>query len=334
MNKKTAQQTSEQILEKNGGKIADKAKLILLEDPALKKLHEPLEFISNRWRDMTSALMSLSCEAVGGNAEDTYDAALALSLINLSFTVWDDAVDNAKVKAFRPTLYGKFGQDIAIIVGGVASAKAFTILNQTNLPDNKRKAIAEIMWELWSKMATVEATALKMRERGTQSSKFKLWKMKAEAIDLAASLKIGAVIGNGSKEQIEHLCTYGKNLALILALTLDYQVSINLTLELAEKIRSNRLPYSVLWGSEHSPSCRSELIRLRSRQDATAEDINRFINAFLDSGIVRHLSKKVHNCKKKCDFELSFITGKKASRSLKALIDAHCQIFNDRLKVG
>ena len=65
--KNNIEERCDKILEDNGGKIADKARTILLEDPALKDLRPPLEFISKNWRDLlTPALMSLSCEAVGG----------------------------------------------------------------------------------------------------------------------------------------------------------------------------------------------------------------------------------------------------------------------------
>jgi geranylgeranyl diphosphate synthase type I len=118
------------ILEDNGGVIADKARTILLEDPALKDLRPPLEFISKNWRDpLTPALMSLSCQAVGGRPDKTHDAALAMSLMNLSFYVWDDIIDNAPHKLLKPTLFGKFGEGPALIVGGLTAEKDFTILN-------------------------------------------------------------------------------------------------------------------------------------------------------------------------------------------------------------
>ena len=84
------------------------------------------------------------------------------------------------------------------------------------------------------------------------SSNEKFSKIKSEAIDLGACLKIGAIIGNGSNSEINHLDRYGQYLSIILALRKDFQVSVNLTLELPEKIRNNRLPYCILWAIEHS----------------------------------------------------------------------------------
>lgn len=166
MNQSNSELIIKKILEENGGRIADKAKKILLEDPALEELHEPLTFIKENWRDLTPAMMRLSCEAVGGKPEETNDAALALSLMNLSFTIWDDIIDSAPYKMFRPTVFGKFGQGMTIIVGGIATAKAFTIINESKIENSKRIKISRSVWKLWAKMASEEAITVRTRNEG------------------------------------------------------------------------------------------------------------------------------------------------------------------------
>ena len=70
----------------------------------------------------------------------------------------------------------------------------------------------------------------------------KFWKIKTEAEDLETCLKIGAIIGNGSESEINHLGKYGLYLGIILELCKDFRISVNLTAELAEKIRNGTLP--------------------------------------------------------------------------------------------
>ena len=95
----------QKILEDYGGEVADKAKTLLLEDPALRDLRDPLEFVARNWRNpLTPAMMSMSCEAVGGPAEETREVSLSMSLMSLSFYVWDDIIDEADSKLFKPTL--------------------------------------------------------------------------------------------------------------------------------------------------------------------------------------------------------------------------------------
>src|SRR3990170_7769601 len=154
------------ILEDNGRIVADRARTILLEDPALKDLRPPLEFISKNWRDpLTPSLMTLSCEAVGGRSDVTCEAALAMSLMNLSFYIWDDIIDKAPFKLFKPTLFGKFGEGTALVIGGLASAKAFSILNQMDVDKVKHQTVTELFWNLWTKVARAETVNLRLRSR-------------------------------------------------------------------------------------------------------------------------------------------------------------------------
>jgi len=322
------------ILEDNGGEVADKARMILLEDPALKELREPLQFISENWRDLTPAFMSLSCEAVGGKPQETRDAALALSLLNLSFTVWDDMIDNAKSKAFKPTVFGKFGQGLTIITGGIASAKAFTILNEAKMESSKRAEIGKVIWELCNKMAAEEVVAINIRSEGIMPSYKKISKIKSEAVDLRASLKIGAIIGNGSNSEINHLDRYGKYLSIILELRKDFQVSVNLTLELPEKIRNNRLPYSIMWATEHSTKLALELKRLRQKEIIDYSSMKKFIKHFLDTEVFSYLSEKINKYRKTADAELNYLTATTANQSLKDFVNIQSTLFNESFAIN
>lgn len=259
-NKLSREKLCDRILEDNGGAIADKTRTILLEDPALRDLQSPLKFLSRTWRDpFTPAMMSLSCKAVGGDPKETHDAAAAMSLIHLSFRVWDDMIDKAHVKSFKPTLYGKFGEDAALIIGGLASAKAFSLLEQMDIAYKKRVEIDRLLWSFLSKMARAEIRNLKLRSQQNPSSEEKLGKIKAEAADLGTCMKIGAILGDGSHDETLHLGKYGESLGVILELWKDFQVSTNLTLELIEKIKSKAVPYALLWASERSASLKCRL---------------------------------------------------------------------------
>jgi geranylgeranyl pyrophosphate synthase len=329
MKRQSAQQSCQEILELYGSQVADKARKILIKEPSLKELKEPLKFIMENWKDLTPALMSLSCQAVEGKPAETTDPALAVSLMNLSFTIWDDIIDEAQSKAFKPTLFGKFGHDIALIVGGVASAKAFTVLNGLQLNDQKRKKINDVIWSMWTKMASAEAITNRIRTQNTLTSSKKMSKIKSEAIDLATSVIIGALIGNGSNDQINHLGTYGSYFGIILALRQDFQISSNLTLELPEKIKNNRLPYSILWATENSSSLRAELDTLKKKQVIDSTSVTEFVRQFLDSDIIDHMLEKTDRFRKMAVDELSQLPETKAKESLKLLVDLQYELFTE-----
>lgn len=322
------------ILEANGRVVAEKARTILLKDPALKELRTPLEFISKNWRDpLTPSLMGLSCEAVGGSPDKTYEAALAMSLMNLSVYIWDDIIDKASIKLFKPTLFGKFGESTALIIGGLASAKAFAILNRMKTDKMKHQTITDLFWNLWAKVAIAETRNMKMRRQKSLSSRSKFWKIKMEASDLETCLKIGALLGGGTESEIHRLGRYGLLLGVILELRKDFHVSTNLTLELAEKIRSGALPYFLLWASERSEKLRKKLVTLSNRDKVKQVDIKEIVMEALETKMLDKAIKTINRFTKKAGKELTELNSNYATQTLSFLVEAQPSLFAGSLSL-
>jgi len=333
MNEKhSIEERCRKILEDNGGVVANKARTMLLEDPALKDLRYPLEFISKNWLDLTPALISLSCEAVGGRPEKTHDVALAMCLMHLSFYIWDDVIDNARSKSFRPTLFGKFGGGTALIIGGLASAKAFSILNEMPM-GRKRQRVSKLIWNLGVKMAQVETITLKLRSKENLSSKRKFWKIKTEAADLETCLKIGAIIGNGSKSEESHLEKYGLYLGIALELSKDFRISVNLTAELAEKIKNGTLPYSTLWASQRSQRIQKKLHDLAGEGVIKQACIKEIVQDTLATKVLDHITKNITRYTQKAKNELIHLKKNNATQTLKSFVDFQPRLFTESLSM-
>jgi geranylgeranyl pyrophosphate synthase len=315
------------ILEDNGAPVAEKAARLLLEDPDLKNFRRPFEFVSNNWRDLTPAFMSLSCEALRGQPKKTYDASLAMSLINLSFYILDDIIDNAHFKSFRPTLLEKYGQGTALIIGGLLSAKAFSILNTIDMEKEKCQAINKLVFQLWVQMAHTEITVLGLRKHEFLSSKSKLWKIKSEAIDFETWFKIGAVIGNGSEDEARRLVNYGRCLGIISELRKDFLVSTNLTIELEGKIKNRALPYSLLWASEHSERVQRALRNLLNKEGAEKIDIKQIVDAFLETEALNNVLEAIKRLAQQGKKALDGIQKNEAVEALLFYIEAQPQLF-------
>jgi len=323
----------QRILEENGGMVADRARSILLEDAALKDLRPPLEFVSKNWRDpLTPSLIALSCEAVGGLSDVTYEAALAMDLMTLSFNIWDDIVDKTVSKAFKPTLLGKFGEGTALMIGGLASAKAFSILNQMNVDKIKRQTVTKLFWDFWTKIAKAETVNLRLRRQEDVSSRKKLWVIKMQAANLETCLRIGAVLGNGSEDDVKHLGNYGLCLGTILELWKDFYVTINLTLELTEKIRSGALPYSLLWTRKRSEKIRKKLKNLANRNTIEPSDIKEIVEETLETKALNNTMKTIRKFTKRAVEELFELKSKNnATQRLKFFAEAQPQLIIESL---
>jgi geranylgeranyl pyrophosphate synthase len=318
------------ILEDNGGAVADRARRILLEDPELRDLRPVLLFISKNWRDtLTPASMNLSCKAVGGHPNETSETALALSLMNLSFYVWDDLIDKSLHKSFKPTLFGKFGEGIAVIIGGLSSAKAFSIINEMDIQKEKRLILSRLFWDIWAKMAYAETITFQQQGDESLNAKKKLRKIEIESIDIENCMRIGAVIGNGSESEVKHLGEYGRCLGIILELQKDFQVSVNLTLEMIAKIRSGTLPYSLLWAKEQSQKVRKEIDTIsESEADVIERDVvKEIVEGVLDAKTLDNTVNLIERYTKKAKKELSALKRNKATQTLKLFIEDQLPFF-------
>ncbi len=322
------------ILEDNGGAVADEARKILLEDPALKDLWQPLEFVSKNWRDLTPALTSLSCEAVGGRPDETHDVALAMCLLHLSFYVWDDMLDNAQSKAFKPTLFGKFGGDTVLVIGGLASAKAFLILNDMNMDKGKRQRVNKLIWDLLTKMAKAEIATSKGGFTKKYSHIEKKWKIKTEAVATETCLRIGAIVGNGSEDEIDHLAKYGFYLGVILALWNDFRVSVNLTLELAEKVRTGKLPYILSWACSRSGKLRRKIKELTETNEIKQVLIKEVVEEVLATKALDNTLRNIKRYTKNAKDELGYLKKNNATQTLETLMGFQPRLFMESLSTA
>jgi geranylgeranyl pyrophosphate synthase len=327
-NNTSAQKLCRKILEDNGGQIADTAQTILLEDPRLKSLAPQLEFISKNWRDpLTPAMINLSCEAVGSDQTKTYEVALAMSLINLSFRIWDDIIDKTAFQSFKPTLFGKFGEGQTLMIGGLASAKAFSIFAQLQIENKKRRVIDELLWGLLSKMARAETINLTLRGQNRPSSKEKYSKIKMEAAYLETCLRMGAILGRGSQDEIRQLGKYGLSLGIIMELWNDFHVSLNLTVELAEKIKSKALPYTLLWASEHSRKIQRTFANNITKENELVY-VKRIVSGILETRARDNIVETIKALSKTGVESLATMKKNKATQTLQLFIDAQLQLFN------
>jgi geranylgeranyl pyrophosphate synthase len=334
MKKQNAKEQIKRILEEYGGKIADKTINLLQNDLTLKELKPELEFISKNWRDpLRPAMIRLACETVGEEqSQNTEEVAIAMSLMNLSFYLWDDIVDRTPSRLFNPTFFGKFGEGPALITGGVVSAKAFTIFNQAKLDPTKSVKIADLFWNMWAKMANSEARNLRTR-KNQYSSRDKLQKIKNEAeANLGNCLKMGAIIGNGLEDEVRSLGKYGFYLGIILELQHDFQVSSNLTLELADKVRMGALPYTLLCSKENSIELRENLRDIAKKKTIGKGEIETIVSAVLTTEMVDKIEEMIEKLSKKAVEELTVIEKKSAAEALRSFAEIQPQYFKESLQ--
>lgn len=168
-------------------------------------------------------------EAVGGQVEEIIMVACALEMIHTYSLIHDDlpAMDDDERRRGKPTCHVVFDEATAIMAGDALLTLAFEILSSIELADrnNALKLIRVIntiakavgyqgMIEGQIKDMTAESKQLKLEDLE------EMHVLKTGAL-IKASIITGAILGNGSFEQIEQLKIYAKNIGLAFQVTDD-----------------------------------------------------------------------------------------------------------------
>lgn len=155
------------ILQQKGQKAVELAKqTVLQEHIEYKPLKEALRYFMEYWNDVLHpALVSLACEAVRGNPDTTTQLGAALVLLAGGADVHDDIIDQSVTKESKETVFGKFGRDVAVLVGDALLLKGIYLLHEASepLPRSKRKAILNIVRQAFFEISGAEAKEARFR---------------------------------------------------------------------------------------------------------------------------------------------------------------------------
>lgn len=148
----------------------------------------------------------MSALAVGGKAEDAKYPAVAIELLHNYTLVHDDlpAMDNDTERRGKPTVWTKFGEANAILVGDALLALAYQVAARAP------RKVAEIVDVLGEKGVGVVAGQVEDIEKVADEF---VYVHKTADLFIAAA-KMGALAGGGSVEEVEKLGEFALNLGL------------------------------------------------------------------------------------------------------------------------
>jgi geranylgeranyl diphosphate synthase type I len=291
MNKTTKQEEiTEQLLtllEKRGRKALELARKIVLEEKIeSKEVQDALKyFMTEYWHDVTRAgLLSLVCEAVGGDTNLTTPIAVPLILISGAIDIHDDIIDESTNKESQLTVFGKFGKDIALLVGDILMFKGFTVLYKAveeGIPAEQIAVISDIMDRTFFELGDAEALELQFRGRTDVTPEVYLRVVRKKAADVEAYTRISALVGGGSEEEIEALGEYGRLLGMLVILRDDMIDMIDLE-ETLHRIKNEHLSLVIVYALQ-KPEIKSKLSQLL-KKTVTTKDAEKILMVVNEAG--------------------------------------------------
>jgi geranylgeranyl diphosphate synthase type II len=154
---------------------------------------------------------------------DAFEVGTAVELFHNFTLVHDDIMDKAPLRRNQPTVHTLYGETAAILAGDVMLIKVYEYLNKVQ-PHYKQKLISA-----FNKAAVevCEGQQIDMDFEDMEPEQVKyddyvnMIALKTSVL-LAASLKMGAIIGGGSEYNQQHIYEFGKNIGIAFQIQDDY----------------------------------------------------------------------------------------------------------------
>ncbi|MCW4054783.1 MAG: polyprenyl synthetase family protein [Candidatus Bathyarchaeota archaeon] len=268
------------------------------------------------------ALVSLSCEAVGGKTEKTTSIAAALILIAGAADIHDDIIDKSASKYSKKTIFGKFGGDVALLAGDALLILGTTFLFREceKLPKEQRNAILGLVPEALFEISNAEAmeTGLMKNSATTPQEYLKIIRLKSVVPELHC--KIGAILGNGKKRDVEILGNYGRTFGIVSLIREEFIDLIEYQ-ELVSRLQNECVPLPILCALQN-PKNRKEIISAIENENITENNMFKIVDAVLEAKEVQELKSIMNGLIEREITELKYIKSNLLRNKLSLILRA------------
>lgn len=215
---------------------------------------------------------------------DAWRVATAIELFHNFTLIHDDIMDKAPLRRGMQTVHEKYGLSTALLAGDVMLVKAYEYLNKV-----KDRSLSSLM-DLFSQTAreVCEGQQLDMDFENTEivayADYLNMITLKTSVL-LAASLKMGAILGGALERNQNLIYEFGRKLGLAFQVQDDYLDAFGdpekFGKQVGGDIKSNKKTFLLIHALETAtPSQKKEIYSLFNRQDE--EKVQRVLAIFKD----------------------------------------------------
>jgi geranylgeranyl diphosphate synthase type II len=158
-----------------------------------------------------SALVLLSCEAVGGRAAAAVNAGAAIELMHNFTLVHDDVMDRARARRGRPTVHVAWDLNTALLTGDILLGHAYDLLQRSDAADLPHLTAAFTRGLLEVCEGQAMDLEFERRDDVTVDEYFTMIELKTGAL-LSLSCELGGLLGGGRPADLRALRRFGLSL--------------------------------------------------------------------------------------------------------------------------
>jgi len=193
--------------------------LNLPEEP--KELYEPVKYIlATGGKRVRPALVLIGCDLFGGIPSAAIFPALAIEIFHNFTLLHDDIMDKSEMRRGKPTVHHKWDENTAILSGDVMSMLASRLINES--PGATLKHVNEVFTKTAMEVCEGQQYDMNYESRVMvdEAEYLQMIELKT-AVLIAASLKIGAMLGGAAEKDAEDLYLFGNKLGMAFQLQDD-----------------------------------------------------------------------------------------------------------------
>jgi geranylgeranyl diphosphate synthase type II len=261
--------------------------LELPENP--KDLYDPIKYtLSNGGKRMRPLLVLMGCKIFDENISNALNPAIGIELFHNFTLIHDDIMDDAPLRRGQPAVHNKWTSNIAILSGDAMMVKTYQSLIKTN-----PTVLSSILTE-FNKTAVEVCEGqqfdmdFELRDDVTIDEYLNMIKLKT-AVLLAASLKIGALIGGANEENAKRIHDFGLNAGMAFQLQDDildvYGESKKVGKQKGGDIISNKKTFLLLKAMELASGNTSSMLNKWLASTGTTDKVEAVIAIYEELGV-------------------------------------------------
>ncbi len=185
-------------------------------------LQSAMQIMRMKAKRLRPVLLLTACEAFRGNPEQALDAASAVEIYHNFSLVHDDIIDKADIRRNESTVHKKFGTNKAILTGDAMLIHAQRLIGRAASSCNNFE-LNQVFQQTAMEVIKGEQMDVDFEELAEVSvdDYLEMSRLKTSVL-LAVSLKLGAMIGGASTEDLAKIYNFGINLGLAFQIKDDY----------------------------------------------------------------------------------------------------------------
>lgn len=186
--------------------------LVMNREPV--ELYQPIKYIlSIGGKRIRPALVLMACSLFSDQLNRAIKPALAIEIFHNFTLLHDDIMDNSTLRRNQPTVHEKWNKNIAILSGDVMSILSYKFIGDCSaeiLPD-----VIELFTSTALEVCEGQQYDMNYENRNdiTVDDYLKMVTLKTSVL-IAASLKLGAMMGGASPADSDLMYEFGKNLGI------------------------------------------------------------------------------------------------------------------------